>query len=158
MALCIFVVMMQALNLPNYPFQIKEEDKKTKIFDEIRGGFFVLTPEEWVRQHLVKYLIDKKAYPKSLIALEKGLKLHGMQKRMDVLVYSRSGTPVLMVECKAPNIKIDQSVFEQIGRYNIRMKLPYLLISNGLEHYCAKIDFQTSKIEFLQDIPTYEAL
>ncbi len=158
MSLSIFVVMMQALNLPNYPFQIKEEDKKTKIFDEIRAEYLVLTPEEWVRQHLVRYLIDVKGFPKGLIALEKGLKLHGMQKRMDILVYSRMGEPIFMVECKAPNIKIDQAVFEQIGRYNIRMRLPYLLVSNGLEHYCAKIDFNTAKIEFLKDIPNYEAL
>lgn len=158
MSVLIFVVMMQALNLPNYPFQFKEEDKKTKIFDEIRGEYLVLTPEEWVRQHLVKYLIEEKQFPKGLIALEKGLKLHGMQKRMDVLVYNRSGQPLLIAECKAPNIKIDQAVFEQIGRYNIRMKLPYLLVSNGLEHYCAKIDFSDSKIEFLNEIPNYEAL
>jgi hypothetical protein len=158
MSVLIFVVMMQALNLPNYPFQFKEEDKKTKIFDEIRGEYLVLTPEEWVRQHLVQYLIGEKHFPKGLIALEKGLKLHGMQKRMDVLVYSRKGEPLLIAECKAPHIKIDQAVFEQIGRYNIRMKLPYLLVSNGLEHYCAKIDFNHSSIEFLKEIPHYEAL
>lgn len=149
---------MQALNLPNYPFRIKEEDKRTKIFDEIRRQYYVLTPEEWVRQHLVQYLISEKAFPKNLIALEKGLKLNGLQKRMDVLVYDRFGSPLLMVECKAPTVKIDQSVFEQIGRYNIQMKLPYLLVSNGLEHFCAKVDYHHSKISFLESIPQYHEL
>lgn len=149
---------MQSLNLPNYPFQIKEEDKKTKIFDEIRRQYFVLTPEEWVRQHLVQFLIHEKKYPKNLIALEKGLKLNGMQKRMDVLVYDKFGKPLLMIECKAPSVKINQAVFEQIGRYNIQMQLPYLLVSNGLEHYCAQIDFENGKISFLPTIPMYEEL
>lgn len=149
---------MQPLNLPNYPFQIKEEDKKTKIFDEIRRQFLVLTPEEWVRQHIVQYLISEKGFPKNLISIEQGLKLNGLQKRMDVLVYDRNGRPLLMIECKAPNIKLDQSVFEQIGRYNIQMKLPYLLISNGMEHYCAKINFEIGKIAFLKSIPNYEDL
>lgn len=149
---------MHALNLPNYSFRIKEEDKKTKIFDEIRRQFYVLTPEEWVRQHLIRYLIEERSFPKSLIAVEKGLRLNGLQKRMDVLVYDRSGQPLLMAECKAPEVKIDQSVFEQIGRYNIQMKLPYLLVSNGLKHYCAKVDFDSSEIHFLEEIPLYEEL
>jgi len=150
--------MMSDLNLPAYPFKVIKEDKKTKIFDEIRREFFVLTPEEWVRQHFVRFLIDHKGYPKGLIALEKGLTLHGMQKRMDILVYDRFGKPLLIVECKAPNISVDQAVFEQVGRYNISMKLPYLIVSNGMVHYCAKIDHQQSKIEFLKAIPNYENL
>ena len=149
---------MQPLNLPIYPFQIKEEDKKTKIFDEIRRRFFVLTPEEWVRQHLIQFLIAVKGYPKNLIAVEKGLKLNGLQKRMDVLVYDKNGKALLMAECKAPEVKINQSVFEQIGRYNIQMKLPYLLVSNGLEHYCAHVNFNNGQIEFLKDIPHYDEL
>lgn len=150
--------MIKDLNLPNYSFRIKEEDKKTKIFDEIRRSFFVLTPEEWVRQNLIQFLIQEKQFPKALIAVEKGLKLHGMQKRMDILVYDRKGQPLLMAECKAPEVSIDQSVFEQIGRYNIRMKLPYLLVSNGLDHYCAKVDFDKANIAFLEDIPSYHDL
>jgi len=149
---------MQPLNLPIYPFQIKEEDKKTKIFDEIRRRFFVLTPEEWVRQHLIQFLIAVKGYPKNLIAVEKGLKLNGLQKRMDVLVYDKNGKALLMAECKAPEVKINQSVFEQIGRYNIQMKLPYLLVSNGLEHYCAHVNFNNGQIDFLKDIPHYDEL
>lgn len=149
---------MQTLNLPEYPFKLKEENKKTKIFDEIRREYFVLTPEEWVRQHIVRYLIDIKSFPKGLIALEKGLILNGLRKRADILVYDRTGKPILMVECKAPEVKIDQSVFEQIGRYNIKMKLPYLMVSNGIEHYCAKVDFINAKISFLENIPNYEEL
>ena len=90
--------------------------------------------------------------------MEKGLKLNGLQKRMDILSYDRAGQPLLMAECKAPSVKIDQSVFEQIGRYNIQMKVPYLLVSNGLEHYCAQINFETSSFQFLENIPKYEEL
>ena len=149
---------MKTLNLPSYRFTIKEENKKTKIFDAIRKKFLVLTPEEWVRQHIVRFLVEEKGFPANLIALERGLKLNGLQKRTDILVYSKSGQPILMVECKAPSIKIDQQVFDQIGRYNITFKLPYLLITNGMEHFCAKIDFINKNFSFLNDIPNYENL
>lgn len=149
---------MKTLNLPSYQFNIKEEDKKTKIFDAIRKKFLVLTPEEWVRQHLIRFLIEEKKFPKNLIAVEKGLKLNGMQKRADILAYSKKGEPIFMVECKAPNVAINQAVLDQIGRYNITFKVPYLLVSNGLEHYCAQIDFINKKFSFLKDIPDYETL
>ena len=149
---------MKTLNLPTYQFTIKEENKKTKIFDAIRKKFLVLTPEEWVRQHIVRFLVEEKGFPASLIAIEMGLKLNGLQKRADILVYSKSGQPILMVECKAPHIKIDQKVFDQIGRYNITFKLPYLLVTNGMEHFCAQIDFNSKDFSFLKDIPNYEHL
>ena len=149
---------MKTLNLPTYQFSFKEENKKTKIFDAIRKKFLVLTPEEWVRQHIVRFLVEEKGCPPSLIAIEIGLKLNGMQKRADILVYSKMGKPILMVECKAPQIKIDQKVFDQIGRYNITFKLPYLLVTNGMEHFCAQIDFESKDFTFLQDIPEYEKL
>lgn len=150
--------MMQKLNLPAYSFTLKEEDKKTKIFDVIRKKYLVLTPEEWVRQHIIQFLIEERDVPKNLIAVEKGLLLNGLQKRTDVLVYSREGIPLLMVECKAPSIKIDQKTFDQIGRYNISLKLPYLLVTNGMKHFIAKINFEENKFLFLKDIPTYEEL
>jgi len=149
---------MKKLNFPQYDFSFKEENKKTKIFDEIRRKFLVLTPEEWVRQHLVKFLIQEKSFPKNLIAIEKGLSLNGLKKRTDILVYSKDGVPILMVECKAPGIEITQSVFDQIGRYNITFKLPYLIVSNGLEHFCAHVNHSEKNFTFLKDIPDYENL
>ncbi|MBL4707477.1 MAG: type I restriction enzyme HsdR N-terminal domain-containing protein [Flavobacteriales bacterium] len=149
---------MIKLNLPAYKFTFQEDNKKTKIFDDIRKKFLVLTPEEWVRQNIIRFLVEDRKFPKNLIAIEKGLKLNGLQKRTDVLVYSKEGTPILMIECKAPEIKIDQKVFDQIGRYNINFKLPYLLVTNGLEHYCAKIDFKNRSFSFLSEIPDYEEL
>ena len=149
---------MKTLNLPSYQFKLKTENKKTKIFDVIRKKYLVLTPEEWVRQHIIHFLIIEKGFPKSLIAVEKGLKLNRLQKRVDILIYSTKGEPIFMVECKAPNIPINQKVLDQIGRYNISFKLPYLLITNGLEHFCAKVDFKTERIEFLKDLPDYEKL
>ena len=149
---------MKALNLPEYKFTFKEEDKKTKIFDFIRKKYLVLTPEEWVRQHVVKFLIEERNFPAGLIALERGLKLNGLQKRTDILAYSKKGNPILMVECKAPEVKINQAVFDQIGRYNITFKLPYLVVTNGLQHYCAKIDFTEKRFSFLKEIPYYNEL
>jgi len=149
---------MKTLNLPAYRFTFKEENKKTKIFDAIRKKFLVLTPEEWVRQHVVRFLIEEKGFPASLIAIEAGLQLNGLQKRADILVYSKMGKPILLVECKAPHVKIDQKVFDQIGRYNITFKLPYLLVTNGMKHFCARIDFTSKDFSFLQEIPEYEKL
>jgi type I site-specific restriction endonuclease len=149
---------MKTLNLPTYQFSFKEENKKTKIFDAIRKKYLVLTPEEWVRQHVVRFLVEEKGFPSNLIAIEMGLKLNGLQKRADILVYSKQGKPILLVECKAPHVKIDQKVFDQIGRYNITFKLPYLLVTNGMEHFCAQIDFNSKDFFFLQEIPEYEKL
>lgn len=149
---------MKTLNLPAYTFTFREENKKTKIFDEIRKKFLVLTPEEWVRQNFIKYLIEEHQFPKGLIAVEKGLKLNGLQKRVDVLIYDRNGSPIMIIECKAPNIPVDQKVFDQIGRYNINFKVPYLIVTNGLKHYCAQIDFTNRQFSFLKSIPDYETV
>ena len=149
---------MKKLNLPTYDFDLKKDDKKTKIFDAIRKKYLVLTPEEWVRQHMVRFLIETKGYPRGLIAIEKGLVLNGMQKRTDVLIYNKKGEPALMIECKAPAVKITQAVFDQISRYNLSFHLPYLLVTNGMNHYCAKIDFTKRSYSFLKDIPLYEEL
>lgn len=149
---------MKTLNLPAYNFAFQKDDKKTKIFDAIRKKYLVLTPEEWVRQNIIRFLVEERNFPKGLIAIEKGLKLNELKKRADVLVYSKQGTPLLMIECKAPEVPIDQKVFDQIGRYNITFKLPYLMVTNGLEHYCAKIDFIKKEFSFLKEIPHYENL
>jgi type I site-specific restriction endonuclease len=149
---------MKTLNLPPYEFTYTEENKKTKIFDFIRKKYLILTPEEWVRQNFIKFLVIEKNYPKNLIVIEKGLTLNGLQKRADIIIYSKNGKPLVMVECKAPSIKVDQKVFDQIGRYNITFKLPYLIVTNGLEHYCCSVDFVQKSFSFLKEIPNYESL
>jgi len=148
---------MQQLNLPVYSFKTKEEKGKSYIFDEIRKKYLQLTPEEWVRQHFVKYLIQEKNYPASLIVLEKGLKLNELSKRADVLIYKDS-SPILLVECKAPEVKITQSTFDQIARYNLTFKVPFLIVTNGMSHYCCQIDFENNSYKFLEEIPDFTTL
>lgn len=149
---------MKKLNLPQYPIKLKEEGGTTFIFDSIRKKYLVLLPEEWVRQYFIQFLINDKGFASSLIVIEKGLKLNELKKRADILVYDKQGNPIVLVECKAPDVKINQEVFEQIARYNMVYKVPYLLVTNGMEHYCAKIDFQNNSFEFLEEIPAYKEL
>lgn len=145
------------LNLPNYPFRIKQNLGKNFIFDEIRKKFLVLTPEEWVRQHVVQYLIQIKKYPRSLIQLEGGLKLHSTAKRSDILIYNNRGEKIMLVECKSPFVKISQDTFDQIARYNVTHQVQWLFVSNGLEHHCCEIDFANSNYRFVDEIPMYQA-
>ncbi len=147
---------MQALNLPNYSFKLKEESNGTHIFDSIRKKFVVLTPEEWVRQNFLQYLIQDRKFPASLIAVEIGLKYNQMQKRTDVLVYNKEGKPYLMVECKAPEVKISQDAFDQIARYNMAFKVKYLVVTNGLSHFCCMMDYSTNSYQYLELIPIFE--
>ena len=149
---------MQKLSFPEYDFRIKQEDGKNLIFDSIRKKYIQITPEEWVRQNLIKYLIAEKKYPQSLIGVEVGLKLNSLQKRADVLCYNSQAEPLLLIECKAPNVKISQQTFEQIAQYNIHFRVKHLLVSNGLNHYACKIDFKNKSFEFLEDIPSYDDL
>tara|TARA_R110002049_G_scaffold117654_5_gene271230 strand:- start:636 stop:1100 length:465 start_codon:yes stop_codon:yes gene_type:complete len=150
--------MMTKLNLPEYPFRLKEEDKKTKIFDSIRKKYVVLTPEEWVRQNIIKYLIEEKGYPKGLIAVETSLKHNGRVRRSDILCFHTNNMPILLVECKAPEVKISQDVFDQISRYNIAYEVPFLLVSNGLQHFVCQVDFNTRSSTYLQELPHYKEL
>ncbi len=143
------------LNLPSYPFRIKQEAGTTSIFDEIRKKFLVLTPEEWVRQHLVQYLIREKQYPKSLIKLEGGLKLNSLQKRSDILLFNNLGEKIMLVECKAPSVKITQAAFDQVARYNSIHRVKWLVVSNGLQHFCCDINIENKSYQFLNDIPFY---
>lgn len=149
---------MQALNLPAYNVKLKKEHNKTFIFDALRKKYLVLTPEEWVRQHFINFLISHKNFPKSLIVIEKGLVFNEMQKRADVLIYNKSLSPLLMIECKAPHVKITQKVFEQITAYNLVFKVPYLLVTNGINHYCCQIDFEQQQFTFMEDIPDYNEI
>jgi len=149
---------MQELNLPQHPIKVKEKGGVRYIFDAIRKKYLVLLPEEWVRQNFIQYLIHDKNYAASLIVIEKGLKLNELQKRADIVVYDNEVNPIVLIECKAPKVKINQEVFEQVARYNMVFKVPYLVVTNGLDHYCAKIDFENNSFEFLKEIPNYKEL
>jgi len=146
------------LNLPPYPFRITERGGQFFLFDEIRKKTLLITPEEWVRQHFIQYLVVQKKYPKTLIQLEGGLKLNGMAKRTDILVYNSSTEKLLLVECKAPSVKITQKVFDQIARYNIIHRVPLLAVTNGLQHFYCRIDLEEKKYFFLDNLPDYEQL
>ncbi len=148
---------MQKLNLPTYKFQLQiNEDGKRLIFDEIRKKYVALTPEEWVRQNFLKYLIIEKKYPKSLISVEMQLYLNNISRRSDIVVFSQQAKPKVIVECKSANVKINNNVFEQIKEYNIKLKVDFLIITNGLKHYCCKVDYENNKCIFLEDIPSYK--
>lgn len=146
------------LNLPVYPLRLKDEAGQRWVFDEVRKKFLVLTPEEWVRQHLVHFLIQQKQFPKSLIQVEGGLKYNGLQKRSDVLIYNQKGEKLLLAECKAPSVKITQDVFDQIARYNFVHRVQWLLVSNGLEHFCCKLNWETESYQFLPELPLFSQL
>ena len=146
---------MQKLNLPSYTFKLKSNENKTLIFDKWRKKYLVLTPEEWVRQHFVEFLISEKKYPVSLIAIEKQVTINNLKKRTDIVVFSSDGIPNIIVECKAPYIKIAQNTFDQIARYNLKLKANYLIVTNGLQHYFCKLDTENETYIFLKDIPDY---
>lgn len=147
---------MESLNFPSYSFNIKTKENKTVIFDVIRKKYVYVTPEEWVRQHCIWYLIKEKRYPASLMSVERELHLNGTSKRTDIVCYDRQGKPLLIVECKAPTIKINQNTFDQIARYNMELDSKYLLITNGLDHYSCEMDHQNKAYNFLKEIPYYE--
>ena len=148
---------LRPLNLPPYPFKITDDEGVLTIFDEIRKKNIIITPEEWVRQHFVQYLIQQKKYPKTLIKLEGGHKLYGKAKRSDIIIFNPDGQKMLMVECKAPSVKIDHKVFEQIARYNMVHKIALLAVTNGLEHYYCTIDFEKGSYLFIEDLPSYSS-
>lgn len=147
-----------SLNLPNYPFRLKREGGALFIFDELRKKFLVLTPEEWVRQHVVQFLIREKQFPRTLIKLEGGLKLNTLQKRTDLVIFDRMGQSLVIVECKAPHVKITQDVFDQIARYNMIHKAEWLMVSNGLNHYCCRINFEQNTYSFVPELPDFNQL
>jgi type I site-specific restriction-modification system R (restriction) subunit len=150
---------VQALNLPEHPVKTRiNAFGKTEVFDAIRKKYVSLQPEEWVRQQFIGFLIQQKNYPASLISIEKGLKVNQLQKRFDAVVFDRNGTPLVLIEFKAPKIKLSEKTFDQVAAYNLKMKVKYLIISNGLTHYCCKMDYENSNFQFLRDIPDYEAL
>lgn len=137
---------------------MSESKSDTYIFDPIRRKRILLTPEEEVRQKLITFLINDRGYPQGLIGVEKGLLVHGRPRRFDILVHNRHGQPLLLIECKAKSVNLNQQTFDQVARYNIALKVPWLVISNGREIYCAKIDFEQHNYAFVPEIPTYDAL
>lgn len=143
------------LNLPAYAAKIQRDGAKLVIFDELRKKQLVLTPEEWVRQHWIQHLIHAKKYPRSLIKIEGGLTLNDMRRRSDLVIYDNQGNKILLAEFKAPSVKITQAAFEQIAHYNIVHRVPFLLVSNGLQHYYCRIHFDQERVEFLSDLPDY---
>jgi predicted type IV restriction endonuclease len=150
---------MSQLNLPSFDCKTRHNAAgKMEIFDPVRRKYVVLTPEEEVRQGIINLLITVKGFPASLMAVEKGLKLNGLQKRTDIVQYNQQGIPVVIVECKAPHIPIDEKTFAQAAMYNMTMKVDYLIMSNGHTHIVCKIDYDAHKLIYLNDIPNYSSL
>ena len=149
---------MFRLNLPQYEIKIGEKDGKRTIFDFLRRKYVALTPEEWVRQHFTHYLTDHKGYPQGLMGNEVELHVGEKRLRCDTILYNKQGQPQMIIEYKAPTIQIQQKTFDQISVYNLLLHVDYLIVSNGLEHYCCKMDYDSQKYLFLKDIPDYQNL
>ena len=149
---------MQKLNLPEYSFRIKTIEGKFYLFDALRKKFVRLTSEEWVRQNFIQFLIVEKKFSVALIAVEAGVKVNNNPQRADLVVFDRSGNPVLVAEFKAPEIKISQQTFDQIVRYNMQLKVKFLIVSNGLDHFCCQINYLDNSYVYLAEIPDFSAL
>jgi hypothetical protein len=147
---------MQKLNFPAYSFRFKNSENKAAIFDEIRKKFIILTPEEWVRQHVVQFFLQEKKYPKSYINVEKVLKINNLNKRYDLVVFNPDGSIFILVECKAPEIKISQNTFDQIARYNMTLNAQYLMVTNGHNHYFCQMDYQKECYLFMPELPSFQ--
>jgi hypothetical protein len=146
---------MQNLNFPAYSFRFKNSKNKVSIFDEIRKKFIILTPEEWVRQHTIQFLLQEKKYPKSYINAEKIITINGTTKRYDLVVFKPNGELFLLVECKAPEVTISQQTFDQIARYNLKLNADYLMVTNGLNHYFCEMNLEEEKYIFLKELPEF---
>src|ERR1051326_6762001 len=148
---------MIKLNLPEYNFRIQKTERGLQIFDPFRKKFVALTPEEWVRHNFIRYLVEEKKYPVSLIAVEAGLKYNKLQKRSDIKIHDRKGNVWMIVECKEPNVKITQDTFNQVAVYNMshKIKTQFLAVTNGLKHYCCELNYEQENYSFLKDFPEY---
>lgn len=145
---------MQPLNLPPFHYKFRTAGQSKQIFDSLRKKFVSLTPEEWVRQHFIQFLINEKKYPASLMSIERGLKVNTLQKRTDIVVYNKFGNPWMIVECKSPEIEISEDTLFQAARYNMKLNVQFISLTNGMEHYCCKME--ESKIVFLDDLPEWK--
>ena len=146
------------INLPPYEIKLREQGRRRQIFDPLRRRYVALTPEEWVRQHFVHFLIEQKSYPKGLLANEVELRVGDKKLRCDTLLYTKDLQPKMIIEYKAPEIAITQRVFNQITVYNFLLHVDYLIVSNGRQHYCCRMDYEKNSWEFLQEIPNYEVI
>ena len=146
---------MPQLNLPNVALKTKLVEGTTQVFDAVRKKYLVLTLEEWVRQHFIHYLNKEKNYPLGLMGVEQMVKYNGMQTRADIVLYTADGKPNVIVECKAPNVKITQDAFNQIAKYNFKLKVEFLVVTNGMQHFCCKMDYENNKITFLEEVPAF---
>lgn len=149
---------MYTLNLPSFDAKIRKTERGFDIFDVLRRKYIHLTSEEWVRQHFVNYLITEKKYPSSLMANETAIKLNSLSRRCDTVVYNRQLEPVVIIEYKEPEISISQEVFDQIARYNIVLRVKYLIVSNGLNHYCCEMNYEEQSYKYLTEIPDYNSV
>jgi type I site-specific restriction-modification system R (restriction) subunit len=149
---------MLPLNLPRFEVKVGIQNGKPAIFDRLRRKYVAITSEEWVRQHFVNYLLTEKNYPENLIINEIGIKLNNTQKRCDTVVYNNHLEPLAIIEYKAPSVDITEQVFDQIVRYNMALRAKYLIVSNGLKHYCCKINYDDESYQFLEEIPDYSKL
>ena len=143
------------LNLPIAVLKTKLVEGTTQVFDQVRKKYLVLTPEEWVRQHFIHYLNQEKNYPLGLMEVEKMVKYNGMQTRADIVLYAADGKPNMIVECKAPKVKITQDAFNQIAKYNFNLKVDFLVVTNGIQHFCCALDYKNNKISFIKEVPDY---
>ncbi len=148
-------MLMQELNLPKIDIKSKLVNNSTQVFDIIRKKYFILTPEEWVRQHVVHYLIFHKKYPKGLMQVEKLIKYNNLNTRADIVVFNRNSDPVILVECKAPSVVINKNAFDQIAKYNFNLKAKFLFVTNGINHYCCEVNYKEGGVKYLQEIPEY---
>ena len=149
---------MLQLNFPKYSFKVKTIENKRMIFDSFRGKYVPLTPEELVRQNILQFLVQEKKFPKSWISNEVTVELNQMRKRCDTVVFNKNSQPLLIAEYKAPNVAITQETFDQIATYNFKLNVDYLIVSNGISHYCCKINYADHKYVFYKEIPSFEML
>tara|TARA_B100000949_G_C13896730_1_gene290983 strand:- start:59 stop:505 length:447 start_codon:yes stop_codon:yes gene_type:complete len=146
---------MPQLNLPKVALKTKSVEGTIQVFDVIRKKYFVLTPEEWVRQHFIHYLNNEKNYPMGLMGVEKMVKYNALKTRADIVLYTTEGKAKMIVECKAPNVKITQDTFNQIAKYNFKLKVQFLVVTNGMQHFCCKMDYEKNINCFLEEVPAF---
>ena len=146
---------MPQLNLSNAVLKTKLVKGTTQVFDAVRKKYLVLTPEEWVRQHFIHYLNSEKKYPLGLMGVEQMVKYNEQSTRADIVLYTNEGKPNMIVECKAPKVKITQDAFNQIAKYNFKLRVDFLVVTNGMQHFCCAMDYENNKITFLKEVPGY---
>lgn len=143
------------LNFPSYDFRLRENSSRPEIFDQVRKVWVTLTPEEWVRQHVIRWIVEEKNYPASLLAVEKSITVNGLTKRCDIVAFNKSGIPILVIECKAHDVEISQAVFDQAARYNLTLNVNLFLLTNGLKHFCCVADHEKQSYNFLKELPAF---